>query len=104
MIYVCPGYLCTWICLYLLHHKCKIERRHSQCIAPDETHFESVLESIYLTISLTMYFGCSKEPYFQDGAFYTNTICFDNKNETIHFQKYSLIWSNAINMKYNTNK
>ena len=51
---------------------------------------------IFLSISLNMCFGCSKEPFHRDGSFMYPQHMFWLRNKKNNFQLRSLIWGPAI--------
>ena len=53
------------------------------------------IEIIFLSISLNMFFGCSKEPSHWDCSFEIPQHMFWLRNKKINFQLRTLIWGHA---------
>ena len=54
--------------------------------------FQRKIAIIFLSISLNMYFGCSKEPSHLDGSFEYPQHMFWLRNKNNNFQLRTLIW------------
>ena len=61
-------------------------------IGPVKEKCKCKIAIIFLSISLNMYFGCSKEPSHCDGSFEYPQHMFWLRNKKNNFQLHSLIW------------
>ena len=61
---------------------------------------EGIITIIFLSISLNMCFGCSKEPSHRDGSFEYPQHMFWMRNKKNNFQLRSLIWGPDIDVSF----
>ena len=69
-----------------------IMRKPDNSIGPVNQIFERKIVIIFLSISLNMCFGCSKEPSHRDGSFEYPQYMFWLRNKKNNFQLHTLIW------------
>ena len=61
-------------------------------IGPVKQKFECEIAIFFLSTSLNMCFGCSKEPSYLDGSFEYSQHMFWLRNKKKKFQLRTLIW------------
>ena len=74
------------------HWNCFIEMLQTSIKGQLSKIFERKIVIIFLSISLNLCFGCSKEPSHRDGSFEYPQHMFWLKNKNNNFQLRTLIW------------
>ena len=68
----------------------------SNCIGPVKQFFWHKIEIIFLSISLNLCCGCSKEPSHRHGSFEYPQHIFWLRNKKNNFLLHTLIWESEI--------